>query len=86
MPKPYSIDLRERVVAAVETGGLSRRAAASRRLRSSSWDPRWAMRGPCPRYRRLQCLALECFSACLRALWVLECSCARSGTPPGGLL
>ena len=29
MPKPYSIDLRERVVAAVETGGLSRRAAAS---------------------------------------------------------
>ena len=30
MPKPYSIDLRERVVAAVETGGLSRREAASR--------------------------------------------------------
>jgi transposase len=30
MAKPYSIDLRERVVAAVETGGLSRRRAASR--------------------------------------------------------
>ena len=30
MPKPYSIDLRERVVAAVETGGVSRREAASR--------------------------------------------------------
>ncbi len=29
MPKPYSIDLRERVVAAVETDGLSRRKAAS---------------------------------------------------------
>ncbi len=29
MPKPYSIDLRERVVAAVETDGLSRRNAAS---------------------------------------------------------
>jgi putative transposase len=28
MPKPYSQDLRERVVAAVETGGLSRRRAA----------------------------------------------------------
>jgi putative transposase len=30
MPKPYSIDLRERVVAAVETGKLSRRQAAAR--------------------------------------------------------
>ncbi len=30
MPKPYSMDLRERVVSAVETGGLSRREAASR--------------------------------------------------------
>jgi len=30
MPKPYSMDLRERVVGAVETGGLSRREAASR--------------------------------------------------------
>ncbi len=30
MPKPYSIDLRERVVAAVEQDGLSRREAASR--------------------------------------------------------
>lgn len=29
MPKPYSMDLRERVVAAVETGGLSRRQAAA---------------------------------------------------------
>ena len=29
MAKPYSIDLRERVVAAVETGGMSRRRAAS---------------------------------------------------------
>lgn len=29
MAKPYSIDLRERVVAAVETGGLSRHRAAS---------------------------------------------------------
>jgi putative transposase len=30
MAKPYSMDLRERVVAAVEREGLSRRAAASR--------------------------------------------------------
>ena len=30
MAKPYSIDLRERVVAAVEHGGLSRRQAAER--------------------------------------------------------
>jgi len=30
MAKPYSLDLRERVVAAVETGGLSRRRAAAR--------------------------------------------------------
>ncbi len=30
MPKPYSVDLRERVVASVETCGLSRRRAASR--------------------------------------------------------
>ena len=30
MGKPYSIDLRERVVAAVETGGLSRNRAAAR--------------------------------------------------------
>ncbi len=30
MPKPYSIDLRERVVAAVETDKLSRRQAAAR--------------------------------------------------------
>ena len=30
MGKPYSIDLRERVVAAVESGGLSRRQAAAR--------------------------------------------------------
>jgi putative transposase len=29
MGKPYSIDLRERVVAAVETGGMSRRQAAA---------------------------------------------------------
>jgi putative transposase len=29
MAKPYSIDLRERAVAAVETGGLSRRQAAA---------------------------------------------------------
>ena len=29
MAKPYSIDLRERVVAAVEQGGLSRRRAAA---------------------------------------------------------
>ena len=29
MAKPYSVDLRERVVAAVETGGLSRRRAAA---------------------------------------------------------
>ncbi len=29
MAKPYSVDLRERVVAAVEKGGLSRREAAS---------------------------------------------------------
>ena len=30
MAKPYSLDLRERVVAAVEGGGLSRHAAAAR--------------------------------------------------------
>jgi len=30
MGKPYSVDLRERVVGAVESGGLSRRAAARR--------------------------------------------------------
>jgi putative transposase len=30
MPKPYSIDLRDRVVGAVEEGGLSRRQAAER--------------------------------------------------------
>jgi len=30
MGKPYSLDLRERVVAAVETGGLSRNRAAAR--------------------------------------------------------
>ena len=30
MGKPYSIDLRERVIAAVEEGGLSRRQAAER--------------------------------------------------------
>ena len=29
MAKPYSLDLRERVVAAVEEGGLSRRRAAA---------------------------------------------------------
>jgi len=29
MSKPYSMDLRERVVAAVETGGMSRRQAAA---------------------------------------------------------
>ena len=32
MAKPYSMDLRERVVAAVEQGGLSRHAAALRLL------------------------------------------------------
>ena len=30
MSKPYSVDLRERVVSAVEEGGLSRRQAAAR--------------------------------------------------------
>jgi transposase len=30
MSKPYSLDLRDRVVAAVETGGLSRHQAAAR--------------------------------------------------------
>lgn len=30
MGKPYSVDLRERVVAAVKEGGLSRRQAAAR--------------------------------------------------------
>ena len=30
MTKPYSLDLRDRVVAAVETGGLSRHQAAAR--------------------------------------------------------
>jgi transposase len=42
--KPYSIDLRERVVAAVETGGLSARQAAARFGVGASTAIRWVAR------------------------------------------
>jgi len=49
MPKPYSQDLRDRVIDAVERGGMSRRAAARRFGVSESsaikWLQRFARRG-----------------------------------------
>ena len=44
MPKPYSSDLRERVVTAVETGELSRREAASRFGVAASTAINWVRR------------------------------------------
>ena len=44
MPKPYSVDLRERVVAAVEQGGLSRRRAAAQFGVGISSVIRWVQR------------------------------------------
>lgn len=44
MAKPYSIDLRERVVAAVEEEGLSRHAAAARFGVSASAAIKWVKR------------------------------------------
>ena len=44
MPKPYSNDLRERVVAAVEEEGLSRREAASRFDVAFSTAIKWVRR------------------------------------------
>ena len=44
MAKPYSMDLRERVVAAVEEGGLSRRQAAARFGVGESSAIRWVGR------------------------------------------
>ncbi len=44
MPKPYSVDLRERVVAAVETDKLSRREAASRFGVAASTAINWVRR------------------------------------------
>jgi len=44
MAKPYSIDLRERVVAAVEEEGLSRHAAAARFGVSASAAIKWVQR------------------------------------------
>ena len=47
MPKPYSRDLRDRVIDAVTTGGMSRRAAARRYAVSESTAIKWL-----GRYRR----------------------------------
>ena len=44
MVKPYSMDLRERVVSAVEEGGLSRRQAAARFGVSESTAIKWVSR------------------------------------------
>lgn len=44
MPKPYSVDLRERVVAAVERGELSRRRAAAQFGVGISTVIRWVQR------------------------------------------
>lgn len=44
MAKPYSMDLRERVVAAVEHGGLSRHAAAARFGVAPSSAIKWVQR------------------------------------------
>src|SRR5260370_32456337 len=46
MAKPYSVDLRERVVAAVEKGGLSRREAASQFGVGVSTAIAWVRRFP----------------------------------------
>ncbi len=45
MAKPYSMDLRERVVAAVERGGMSRHAAAARYGVAVSTAIKWVRRG-----------------------------------------
>jgi len=47
MPKPYSDDLRERVIAAVETESMSRREAARRYRVSAASAVKWLQR-----YRR----------------------------------
>lgn len=44
MTKPYSMDLRERVVAAVETGGMSRKQAAARFGVAPSSAIKWVAR------------------------------------------
>jgi putative transposase len=44
MPRPYSMDLRERVVEAVEQGGLSRNAAARRFGVAVSTAVKWLQR------------------------------------------
>ena len=44
MAKPYSMDLRERVVAAVEEGGLSRHQAAARFGVAASTAIKWVQR------------------------------------------
>ena len=44
MPKPYSQDLRNRVIEAVENGGMSRRAAARRYEISESVAIKWLER------------------------------------------
>ena len=44
MPKPYSQDLRDRVIDAVERGGMSRRAAARRYEISKSVVIKWVER------------------------------------------
>ena len=44
MPRPYSLDLRERVVGAVVHGGLSARAAAARFRVSASSAIKWVQR------------------------------------------
>ena len=44
MARPYSLDLRERVAAAVETGGLSRRRAAAQFGVGTSTVIRWVRR------------------------------------------
>ena len=44
MPKPYSQDLRNRVIEAVENGGMSRRAAARRFEISESVAIKWLER------------------------------------------
>lgn len=45
MARPYSLDLRERVVGAVEREGLSRRQAAARFKLGVSTVIRWVLRG-----------------------------------------
>ena len=45
MPKPYSQDLRDRVIDAVERGEMSRRAAARRYAISESVAIKWLSSG-----------------------------------------